>query len=426
MQAVAWLGFAIGIGVLLVTGSSVIKTLLIPRNLSSAIGTAVAASVLAVYRMVTARIDGADVARRERIYASGAPAYLFALLVSWIICLYVAYTLMLLPFAHHSLDFALRLAGSSLFTLGFTDPAGAGPYAIVFAAAISGLGVIALMIGYLPTLYAAYNRRETLVIMLEALSGKPPWGPELLARQQLIRNTSYLPRLYERWTEWAADISESHTTYQTLIYFRSRYPEQAWVLALLAVLDAAALQLSLNPDSAPAEIRPFLRVGYITMRSIAGTLGIEVSDDPHPDDPLTLTREDYDNGVQHIADAGWEFERPPEEAWAHFRGWRVNYEAAAHGIAAHLDLPPALWSGPRARFGLAAAMPKRPAHREPRAPEASESLPDPGESVLAPTEDIDMLAKLPAVAAEVPAVAAESPAVVTPGGTDTAAHMPGC
>src|SRR5580698_11251451 len=272
MQALAWLGFVLGLGALLITGSSVIKTLLIPRNLSSAIGTAVAASVQAVYRLATTRVH--DVTRRERIYASGAPTYLFALLVCWIICLYVAYTLMLLPFAHHSLDFALRLSGSSLFTLGFADPAGAAPYGIVFAAAISGLGVIALMIGYLPTLYAAYNRRETLVIMLEALSGKPPWGPEVLARQQLIRNTSYLPRLYERWTEWAADISESHTTYRTLIYFRSRYGENPWPLALLTVLDAAALQLSLCPGSAPSEARPLLRVGYITMRSLARSLGL--------------------------------------------------------------------------------------------------------------------------------------------------------
>jgi hypothetical protein len=344
--------------------------------------------------MVTARIHD-DVARRERIYASGAPTFLFALLVCWIVCLYIAYTLMLLPFAHRSVDFALRLSGSSLFTLGFADPAGAAPYGIVFAAAISGLGVIALMIGYLPTLYSAYNRRETLVIMLEALSGKPPWGPELLARQELIRNTSYLPRLYERWTEWAADISESHTTYQTLIYFRSRYPEQAWPLALLSVLDAAALQLSLNPESAPAEIRPFLRVGYITMRSIAGTLGFEVNDDPHPDDPLVLTREEFDAGVRHVAEAGWKFERTADQAWAHFRGWRVNWEAAAYDIAAHLDLPPALWSGPRSRLGIA-ALPERPAHREPRAPEAIESSPDPGESTSAEDpEDTDTPLHMP-------------------------------
>jgi len=134
------------------------------------------------------------------------------------------------------------------------------------------------------------------------------------------------------------------------------------------VLDAAALHLSLNPESAPAETRPLLRVGYITMRAIAGTLGIEVSDDPHPDDPLVLTRADFDEAIQHLAEAGWTFERPPDEAWMHFRGWRVNYETAAHGIAAHLDLPSAVWSGPRARFGQAPGRPRRHAHREPVAP----------------------------------------------------------
>jgi hypothetical protein len=85
---------------------------------------------------------------------------------------------------------ALRMSGSSLFTLGFATPDGTVPYGIVFVAAISGIAVIALVIGYMPTLYAAYNRRETLVTMLEALSGTPPWGPELLARQQLIGNAA--------------------------------------------------------------------------------------------------------------------------------------------------------------------------------------------------------------------------------------------
>src|ERR1700677_185333 len=389
MQALAWLGFAAGLWLLLVTGSSVIKTLLIPRNLNSAIGTTVSRVVRRVYRLRTARVD--EVPRREKIMASAAPVYLFVLLVCWIICLYVAYALMLLPFAHHSADLALRLSGSSLFTLGFAAPDGAAPYGIVFAAAISGLGLIALMIGYMPTLYAAYIRRETLVIMLEALSGKPPWGPELLARQQLIMNTSYLPRLYERWTEWAADISESHTTYRTLIYFRSRYPEQAWPLALLAVLDAAALQLSLNPDTAPAEIRPFLRVGYVTMRSLAGALGLAVNHDPHPDDPLLLTREEFDEAMQHLAEAGWTFERPPDEAWPHFRGWRVNYEAAAHGIAAALDLPPALWSGPPARRG-GAPMPERPPHRVPSAAAAAAGS---QEAAAEPTAGTDTPLRMP-------------------------------
>ena len=359
----SWVGFGFGICLLLCTGSSVVKMLLIPRNLGSTISTGVSRLVLKVYRLITARI--ADLNRRENILATGAPAFLFSVLVVWIGLLFVAYALILLPFTT-GVTSALRLSGSSLFTLGFAIPAGAAPYGIVFAAAISGLGVIALMIGYLPTIYSAYNRREVQVIMLEALAGKPPWGPELLARQQLIGNVSYLPRLYERWTEWAADVSESHTTYRTLIYFRSRYPENPWPLALLAVLDAAALQLSLCPASAPSEARPLLRVGYVTMRQLARTLGLPVNDDPHPDDPLVLTREEFDEAVAHMDQAGWVFERTPAEAWTHFRGWRVNYEYAAHGIAAHLDLPMAVWSGPRSRLGRAIA-PARPAHREPGA-----------------------------------------------------------
>jgi hypothetical protein len=364
VPVMAWIAFAAGIGLLLLIGSSVIKTLLIPRNLTSVISQAAGRLTIVTFRVITRPID--DLHRREKILAAGAPTFLFTLLCAWIICLYFAFALILLPFVPgQHVPAALKMSGSSLFTLGFASPAGAAPYGIVFAAAISGLAVIALMIGYMPTIYSAYNRRETLVIMLEALSGKPPWGPELMARQQLIGNVAYLPRLYERWTEWAADVSESHTTYATLIWFRSRYPQQAWPLALLAVLDAAALHLALCPDSAPAEARPLLRVGYVCLRQIANTLDLPVNQDPHPDDPLQLTREEFDEAVRHMDDAGWVFERKPEEAWPHFRGWRVNYELAAIGIAGFLDLPPALWSGPRARAGQAPAKPERPAHREP-------------------------------------------------------------
>lgn len=358
----AWIGFAVGLCVLAFTWSSVVKTLLIHGNARSLITNLAARGVLVGFRWAAAPIAG--MRRRERVLAAGPPVFLVVLLGCWVVCLYVAYALILLPFTDSPAT-ALRMSGSSLFTLGFATPDAAVPDGIVFVAAVSGIAVTALMIGYMPTIYAAYNRRETLVTMLAALSGTPPWGPELLARQQLIVDTAYLARVYDRWAEWAADISESHTTYRTLIYFRSRNPQQAWPLALLAVLDAAAMHLALCPDSAPAEARPLLRIGFTAMRDVAMTLGVEVNDDPHPTDPLELTREDFDEAVRRLLDAGWTFERSPDQAWPHFRGWRVNYESAAINIAAHLDLPPAVWSGTRARLGVSAAMPQRPVHREP-------------------------------------------------------------
>jgi hypothetical protein len=359
----AWLGFAVGVVILLATGSSAIKTLLIPRPANPVLTSVVARAIREVFRLATDGIN--DLNRRERALAAGAPMFLLTLLVTWLVLLVLGFGLLMWPFVRAGLPHALRLAGSSLFTLGFAVPAGAAPTLIVFAAAASGLVVVALLIAYLPVLYAAFNRRETLVNMLEALAGSPPWGPELLARQALIGNIGYLPRVYERWMEWAADISESHANYRSLVYFRSTDPAGSWLLSLLAVLDAAAMHLALCPRSAPPEARAALRVGYMSARAVARSLRLPVPEDPHPDDPIALSRAEFDQGVEWARAAGWVPERDLDEAWRHFRGWRVNYEMAMYQIAYFLNLPPALWSGRRRSALPRPKPPRRPPHRAP-------------------------------------------------------------
>jgi hypothetical protein len=360
---IRWLGFAAGIVLLLVTASSVIKTLLIPRAARTALGSALGWLVRGAFGKITARTE--DLRHRERILAASGPAWLISLLVCWLACLLLGYALLLWPLNHHTFPLSLEESGSSLFTLGFVRPYGTGPTGVVFLAGASGLALVALLIAYLPVLYAAFNRREISVTMLEALAGSPPWGPELLARQALIGDEAYLPKVYERWTEWAADLAESHTNYRTLVFFRSPDPQTSWLLGLLAVLDAAALHLSLNPGTAPPEARPLLRVGYITLRKLARSLGLAVTDDPHPEDPLVLTRAEFDTAVDRMRRAGWVFEREPDEAWPHFHGWRVNYEGAAYALARLLDVPPAVWSGGRPRHRSPPQLPVRPPHREP-------------------------------------------------------------
>ncbi len=358
MTIVAWAGFVAGVAVLAATASSVMKTLLIPRANRSVVTSAVARANFTLFRLVTNRID--DNSRRDRTWAVGAPTFLAGLLAAWLLLLLAGFGLVLWPLVGNSLPTALRAAGSSLFTLGFAAPTAPAPVVVVFLAAASGLVVVALQIAYLPALYAAFNRRETFVTMLDALAGSPPWGPELLARQAVIGNVAYLPRLYDRWMEWAADISESHATYRTLLYFRSPEPARSWLLALVAVLDAAALHLALCPTSAPPEARPLLRMGYITIRQLARGLRLDVPDDPQPDDPIALDRGDFDDAVARLRTVDWPFERLGDDAWQHFRGWRVNYEAAAYSIASYLDLPPAPWSGPRRHSTSGAATPTRP------------------------------------------------------------------
>ena len=358
-----WIGFVPGLILLGLTGKSILNTLLIPRANTPLLTSLVAKTVNRTFGMLTSRFD--DYLRRDSIWSAGPPTFLIGLLTVWLVLLVVGFGLVMWPFTGGTFNGVLRESGSSVFTLGFDVPVNTAPTALVFVAAASGLVVVALQIAYLPSLYSAFNRRETLVTLLETQAGVPAWGPEILIRFLLVDNVSQLGRLYDRWTEWSADLSESHTSYRTLVYFRSPDPMRSWLLGLLSVLDAAALQLAITPRSAPAEARNLLRMGYLTLRKIAAASGIKVNDDPQPDDPLLLTRDDFMDAVDQVMAAGWLPERDLDEAWVHFRGWRINYEAAAYGLALHLDVPPALWSGPR-RSSEAVMHPVRPVDRRPR------------------------------------------------------------
>ena len=197
---------------------------------------------------------------------------MLAQLATWLVVAYVGFALLLWPFAARGVVSAFVDAGSSLFTLGFAVPNGAVPAVIVFLAAAVGLVIITLQIAYLPTLYAAFNRRETEVALLNARGGFPSWGPELLARTHYALGTDMssldtMAELYAQWERWAADVAESHTTYLQLVRFRSPQPMSSWVTSLLAVLDSAALFLALSPKAAPEiPARLCLRGGFSVLQ----------------------------------------------------------------------------------------------------------------------------------------------------------------
>jgi hypothetical protein len=143
------------------------------------------------------------------------------LLASWLAVAIVGFTLINWGVGSATLDAAFSEAGSSVFTLGFTLGHNAGSHLFDFVAAGTGLVLVALQIAYLPTIYSAYNRRKTLVTLLESRAGAPGWGPELLIRHHLVGLIDNLPNLFADWERWAADVAESHTSYPSLLYLRS-------------------------------------------------------------------------------------------------------------------------------------------------------------------------------------------------------------
>jgi hypothetical protein len=364
-----WLAAVAGGLLVLVVWGSVIGTLLVPRPVGSRLTRWVDRLVNGSFGLVTAGI--ADYRRRDRVLVGQAAAILLMQLAAWLGVAFLGYGLLLWPLVTGGLGSAFIVAGSSLFTLGFREPAGA-PSAVGFAAAATGLVIVTLQIAYLPTLYAAFNRRETEVALLNARAGVPSWGPELLARTHyaLGSGTSTLdtlPELYARWERWAADVTESHTTYLPLVRFRSPRPLSSWVTALLAVLDSAALFLALSPKAAPVvPARLCLRSGFTCFIQIARAMGVAVPEEANPDGRISLSYQEFLDAVARMREVDFPIEREAADAWADFVGWRINYEQAAYAVAAAVDAVPALWSGPRPHGGPAIAPIRPPLGRPPK------------------------------------------------------------
>jgi hypothetical protein len=364
MTVVAWIAAALGLGIVLSTLMSVVTALVLPRLGSSRIQRYVGLGMIQLFSRVSHRFETYEA--RDRFLALQAPLYLIVILATWLTALLIGFALMLWPFmAHGGLVHALTVSGSSLFTLGFAAQSGPAPRLIVFCAAAAGLTIVALQIAYLPVLYGAFNRREVLVTMLDSRAGSPAWGPELLARSELVDNVHNLGKLYESWEVWAADVAETHASYPVLLWFRSPHPYRSWVIALLAVLDAAALQLATQPLQAPSEARAFLRMGYMCLRDLGRVIGLSFDSDPKPEDPIQLTEENFQDALHHLSDVAWPMGRDAASAWIHFRGWRVNYESLAYRLGDAVNAPPALWAGPRRNLPPRLQPPERPPHREP-------------------------------------------------------------
>ncbi len=357
--------FVLGLVIVCVTLAEVLFTMVLPRRPAG-----VERLTLFVNRFVRLVFVGfSRLAKtyegKDAILAPTAPVALLAQLLFWGGSLVLGFGLMLMPTVH-SLSEGLLQSLAALFTVGAVHIGGPADTGIDIAVGATWVVIVALQIAYLPALYGAFSRREGLVSLLESRAGTPAWGPELLARHQLVGITDTLPDLYATWEAWAADVAESHTTYPILLLFRSPEPWFSWLLGLLAVLDGAAMHLALSPSSATSQARLCLRMGFTLLQRIAVTFGWTVDPDPSPEGPIQLTYEEFASAVDMLERVGFRTERSAEEAWPDFRGWRVNYESIAYRLADRLTAPPTPWSGPRRHLHSGPVEPRRPPQRNPK------------------------------------------------------------
>jgi hypothetical protein len=195
---------------------------------------------------------------RDQFYSIFGPLSLLLLLVVWALLLVTGFGLLYFalgtPFADqlngHGVLADLRtdfyVSGTTLFTLGLGDvtPIRLLARALVVLESGTGLGFVALVIGYLPVIYTAFSHREVSVAMLDGRAGSPPTATELLRRHAYEGGEAELIALLSEWERWSAEILESHISYPLLCYYRSQHDNQSWLSALVAIIDTCALLIT--------------------------------------------------------------------------------------------------------------------------------------------------------------------------------------
>ncbi|MFP5250467.1 MAG: potassium channel family protein, partial [Acidobacteriota bacterium] len=192
--------------------------------------------------------------RREAGFSYYGPLSLIVLLVVWAAAMVLGFGLLFFalgsPFhdaaQNHGFESDLYVSGTTIFTLGLGDvtPQSAGTRALVILEAGTGLGFLAVVMGYFPVLYSAFSRRESSISLLDARAGSPPTAAELMRRHSYEGAAPALSALLLEWERWSAELLESHISYPLLCYFRSQHNNQSWISALTAMLDTSALLIA--------------------------------------------------------------------------------------------------------------------------------------------------------------------------------------
>ncbi|MGB8646124.1 MAG: hypothetical protein WCF84_12865 [Anaerolineae bacterium] len=345
MGLVRALAFLIGLALVAETLYSAMVTFVLPRSANDRLTRIVFLVVRALFNWRANRARSYEA--RDRVMALFAPMGLLLLPPVWLTLILIGYMGMFYALGISSWHAAFAASGSSLLTLGFAPLDDLPHQILAFSEATIGLALVALLIAYLPTIYAAFNKREVAVTMLEVRAGSPPWAVEMIERYHRIHGLDQLGAQWATWETWFADIDETHTSLTALVFFRSPRPDHSWITAAGAVLDGAALVNAVVdiPHDARADL--CIRAGFLALRHIADFFAIPYNPAPKPDDPISINRSEFDTACERLAASGVPLKPNRDQAWRDFAGWRVNYDTPLLAIAGLTMAPYAPWSSDR-------------------------------------------------------------------------------
>ena len=358
MVALQALSVAVGAVLVLAILGSALKTVVLPQEGFPRLAQAVFA---VVHRVLVHHSRSRE--RAIALRSLYAPVALVSLPLVWMLFMVVAFTLIFWGTGSMSWQRAFEISGSSLTTLGFSEPSGTARIWLAIIEATIGLGLVALLISYLPTIYGAYNGREKGIVRLRPISGAPPDVVTLLLTLQRVGALDNL-EFWRNQSEWVIDIEQTHTAFPILTYFPETHRDHSWVAAIGTLLDAAALVLAASEteqDEAFADMEKgpmmVLVYGMPAFVRVARAASIRIGEPmliaeitghfSEPPPPIAVTRAEYDDAMAALAPIISVAPDRREDGWRRFAWIRSSYEPAVRSLAGLTFAYPAPWTTDR-------------------------------------------------------------------------------
>lgn len=332
---------------------SIVQTLVLPRNAQDKLTRFLFKSIRGIFSILLRWLH--TYAEKDRLMAFYAPIGLLSLVPVWLAMFSLGYTGLFWSLGGLTWQESFRISGSSLLTLGFAVSNSTASILLEFSEATLGLMTVALLVAYLPSMYAAFSRREATVTLLDVRAGNPPSATQMLTRYHRIHGLDQLKEQWQIWEAWFADIEESHTSLPALVFFRSPKPEHSWVIAAGTVLDTASLTLSALDIASSPNAALCIRAGFLALRHIADFFNVPYPPDPHyPNESISISRQEFDLACEELRVNGVPIKADLNQAWQDFAGWRVNYDQVLLAFAEMTMAPETTWIRNRSIQNLSA------------------------------------------------------------------------
>jgi Ion channel len=348
MSARAWVETFAGVAVVFMVLSDIFRAAVLPRP---AVGKLLLVKYLLRWLWRGWRWMGTRPTRaasRESRLAAFGPVSVFIMFGIWALGLIFGYALLLhgigagLRPAPQSFGEALYFSAATFVPLSYGEIVPIDVPARITTVAESGSGVIltALVITLLFSLYQSFQRREELVVTLDAMAGAPPSGLQILETAAERGMRRELVGTFDDWRRWAAAVLESHLAYPTLLYFRSSHDNEAWLNSFGAVMDAATLVMSTVEEESRGPAHLMFTVGKHLVEDLAWYFRLGRSPEPY------VERTEFDAAIARLSRVGYEC-RQADAAWGEFANLRARYAYPLNQMAKRLAIIPAPWIGDR-------------------------------------------------------------------------------